>query len=200
MDIAISGYRCTGIHPFNRNVFSDVDFIGSDMTNVPEILSISEPSLSSSQLSEPTPSTSSQTTATDAEQQIPSSQQSIYQTQVGIDQSTDNFKAVLAEISPVPDASKRRATIRRRKAERREDVSKKGKSLVSGRDVSKKAKKDVSKKGKSLVSGRDVSKKAKKDENENLISPCRSIEEETICPFCLDFHEEDWIQCGKCKA
>ncbi|KAK9736914.1 hypothetical protein QE152_g11152 [Popillia japonica] len=59
---------------------------------------------------------------------------------------------------------------------------------------------DVSKKGKSLVSGRDVSKKAKKDENENLIPPCRSIEEETICPFCLDSHEEDWIQCGKCKA
>ncbi|KAK9686285.1 hypothetical protein QE152_g37307 [Popillia japonica] len=78
MDIASSGYRCTGIHPFNRNVFSDVDFIASDMTNVPESLSISEPSLPSSQLSEPTPSTSSQTTATDAKQQIPSSQQSIY--------------------------------------------------------------------------------------------------------------------------
>ncbi|KAK9744073.1 hypothetical protein QE152_g8097 [Popillia japonica] len=51
------------------------------------------------------------------------SQQSIYQTQVGIDQSTDNFKAVLAEISPVPDASKRRATIRRRKAERSEIIT-----------------------------------------------------------------------------
>ncbi|KAK9728871.1 hypothetical protein QE152_g17016 [Popillia japonica] len=106
MDIAISGYRCTGIHSFNRNVFNDVDFIGSDMTNAPESLSISEPSLSSSQLigsdmtnapeslsisepslsssqlSEPTPSTSSQTTATDAEQQLPSSRQSIYETQV----------------------------------------------------------------------------------------------------------------------
>ncbi|KAK9686893.1 hypothetical protein QE152_g36857 [Popillia japonica] len=73
-----------------------------NMTNVPESLSISEPSLSSSQLSEPTPSTTSQTTATDAEQQIPSSQQSIYQIQVVIDQSTDNYKAVIAELSPVP--------------------------------------------------------------------------------------------------
>ncbi|KAK9686894.1 hypothetical protein QE152_g36856 [Popillia japonica] len=57
-----------------------------------------------------------------------------------------------------------------------------------------------SKKGKSLVSGRDVSKKTKKDKNENLIPPCRPIEEETICPLYLDSHEEDWIQCGKCKA
>ncbi|KAK9679978.1 hypothetical protein QE152_g39515 [Popillia japonica] len=141
MDIAISGYRCTGIHPFNRNVFSDVDFISSDMTNVPENLSISEPSLSSSQLSESTPSTSSQTTGTDTEQQIPSSEQSIYQTR-----------------------------------------------------------NDVSKKGKRLVSRRDVSKKTKKDENENLIPPGRPIEEETICPLCLHSHEEDWIQRGKCKA
>ncbi|KAK9720560.1 hypothetical protein QE152_g21972 [Popillia japonica] len=129
MDIAISGYRCTGIHPFNRNVFSDVDFIGSDMTNVPEILSISEPSLSSSQLSEPTPSTSSQTIAIDAEQQIPSSQQSIYQTQVDA------------------DASKRRVTARRRKTERSEIITnspykemlkekRETKKTLSGKDVS----------------------------------------------------------------
>ncbi|KAK9745353.1 hypothetical protein QE152_g7011 [Popillia japonica] len=99
MDIAFSGYRCTGIHPFNRNVFSDIDFIGSDITNVPESQSISEPSLSSLQLSELIPSTSSQTTTTDAEQQ------SIFQTQVVIGQSTDNFKAVITELSLVPHAS-----------------------------------------------------------------------------------------------
>ncbi|KAK9745056.1 hypothetical protein QE152_g7216 [Popillia japonica] len=151
MDIAISGYRCTGIHPFNRNdqrsrkpinirtiafIFATVrtdtlNYFSNYMTNVPESLSISEPSLSSSQLSEPsisepslsssqlsepTPSTTSQTTATDAEQQISSFQQSIYQTQVVIGQSTDNFLAIIAELSPVPDASKRRATTRRRKA------------------------------------------------------------------------------------
>ncbi|KAK9721826.1 hypothetical protein QE152_g20013 [Popillia japonica] len=204
MDIAISGYRWTGIHPFYRNVFGDVDFIGSNMTNVPESLSMSEPSPSSSQLSEPTPSTSSQTTATDAEQQIPSSQQSIYQTQVVIDQSTNNFRAVIAELSPVPDASKRRTTTRRRKAERSEIITNSPytEMLKEKRETKKTLSgKDVSKKGKSLVSGRDVSKKAKKDENENLIPPCRSIEEETICPLCLvDSHKEDWIQCGKCKA
>ncbi|KAK9694190.1 hypothetical protein QE152_g33714 [Popillia japonica] len=107
------------------------------MTNVPEILSISEPSLSSSQLSEPTPSTS-QTTATDAEEQIPSSQQSIYQTQVISDQSTDNFKAVIAELSPVPDASKRRATTRRRKAERSEIINSPYKEMLKEKRDTKK--------------------------------------------------------------
>ncbi|KAK9716924.1 hypothetical protein QE152_g24454 [Popillia japonica] len=126
------------------------------MTNVPEILSISEPSLSSSQLSEPTPSTSSQTIAIDAEQQIPSSQQSIYQTQVDA------------------DASKRRVTARRRKTERSEIITNSPyKEMLKEKRETKKtlSGKDVSKKGKSLVSGRDVSKKAKKDENENLIPP-----------------------------
>ncbi|KAK9754805.1 hypothetical protein QE152_g953 [Popillia japonica] len=45
------------------------------------------------------------------------------------------------------------------------------------------------------VSGNDVSKKAKKDENEDLILPIRTIEEETVCPLCLNTHEEDWMQC-----
>ncbi|KAK9688257.1 hypothetical protein QE152_g35678 [Popillia japonica] len=58
----------------------------------------------------------------------------------------------------------------------------------------------VGKKGRTLVSRRDVSKQAEKGKNENLFPPCRPIEEETICPLCLDSHEENWIPCGNCKS
>lgn len=82
MDIAVNGFRCTCIHPFDRNVFSDSDFIDSHMTDVTENESKSEPLLPPSWLPDSTPSTSAQS----------------------------DFKAALAEISPVPDASKIRAT------------------------------------------------------------------------------------------
>lgn len=44
--------------------------------------------------------------------------------------------------------------------------------------------------------GKDVGKNAKKYKNENLIPPCKTIEEETIGPLCLDSHEWDCMQCG----
>ncbi|CAG9571813.1 unnamed protein product [Danaus chrysippus] len=35
LEIAQSGFRCTGIQHFNRDVFSDLDFLGSAMTDIP---------------------------------------------------------------------------------------------------------------------------------------------------------------------
>ncbi|XP_072384750.1 uncharacterized protein [Diabrotica undecimpunctata] len=58
MEIAVSGFRCTGIHPFDKNVFNDLDFICSNITNITEQQSTSESLPSSSQLLEATPSTS----------------------------------------------------------------------------------------------------------------------------------------------
>lgn len=72
------------------------------------------------------------------------------------------------------------------------EYAKRGKSLLSGQDTSKK--------GKNLVSGKDVSKKGKNKKKENQSPPHRPIEEKTICPLCLESHEEDWIQCGNCKV
>lgn len=34
-EIAEAGFRCTGIHPFNINIFTDLDYLPSDITNIP---------------------------------------------------------------------------------------------------------------------------------------------------------------------
>lgn len=36
LDIAVSGFKCTGIYPFDRHIFSDLDYLAADMTNIPQ--------------------------------------------------------------------------------------------------------------------------------------------------------------------
>jgi len=36
-EIAQNGFRCTGIQPFHREIFSDLDFLGSTLTDIPLI-------------------------------------------------------------------------------------------------------------------------------------------------------------------
>ncbi|XP_038221604.1 uncharacterized protein LOC119839407 [Zerene cesonia] len=35
LDISVSGFKCTGIYPFNRHTLSDLEFLAADMTNIP---------------------------------------------------------------------------------------------------------------------------------------------------------------------
>ncbi|KAK4881887.1 hypothetical protein RN001_005206 [Aquatica leii] len=96
-------------------------------------------------------------------------------TATNIDQTVNNFKTIITKLLPVPDASKRRANARRRKAERSEiytgspykkmleqkradkkyveksvDSAKREKNMFSGRHVNNKNKR--------LLSGKDVTK------------------------------------------
>ncbi|CAG5037447.1 unnamed protein product [Parnassius apollo] len=34
LDVAVSGFKCTGIHPFDRYLFYDLDYLAADMTNI----------------------------------------------------------------------------------------------------------------------------------------------------------------------
>lgn len=35
LDIAVSGFKCTGIYHFDKNIFSDIDYLLCDVTNIP---------------------------------------------------------------------------------------------------------------------------------------------------------------------
>lgn len=35
LDIAVSGFKCTRIYPFDKNIFSDIDYLPCDITNIP---------------------------------------------------------------------------------------------------------------------------------------------------------------------
>jgi hypothetical protein len=65
LEIAQNGFRCTGIQPFDREICSDVDFLGSALTNIPLLENQVDQSCNHAAATEnePEPSTSASTLA-----------------------------------------------------------------------------------------------------------------------------------------
>lgn len=212
VDIGVNGFRCTGIYPFNRNIFDDLDFLPSSMTNISEN---NPPSNLSETTVDPTvdqaqqssyinsqPSTSHQLDPQLIAQPSTSRQGNAQlDTQPSTSQLlTDSFKEIVKELSPFPDVSKRRATSRRRKAERSEILTDSPYKTILEEKRVEKQRVESMKRGKKLLSGKDVSKKSKKSKKIDGNKQQQATSEQTTCPLCLESHEEDWIQCGNCKA
>ena len=69
LDIAPDGFRCTGIQHLDRQIFSDLDFLGSVLTDIPLIENQADQSITQASCyaaateNEPEPSTSASTLA-----------------------------------------------------------------------------------------------------------------------------------------
>lgn len=179
LDIAQNGFKCTGIYPFNPEIFTDIDFLPSMMTDVAQEASSKEnmsnqPSAAHS--SSPVPSTSRALPATEP---VPSTS------------STD----LLKQLSPFPDASKKRLVTRARKTQKSEIItSSPYKKDIEERQKSRSNKKDKAKKQK----GKGAKKTLKTTKNIQSLSQ-EDREKETECIICGETFEEDWIQCHECK-
>ncbi|CAG5036361.1 unnamed protein product [Parnassius apollo] len=90
LDIAQNGFKCTGIYPFNPEIFTDIDFLPSMMTDVMQEVSSKENMANQFSVahSSPVPSTSHALPANEPESST---------------SSTD----ILKQLSPFPDASKK---------------------------------------------------------------------------------------------
>lgn len=42
LDVAVSGFKCTGTYSFNKNIFSDIDYLSCDVTNIPSTQTTSQ--------------------------------------------------------------------------------------------------------------------------------------------------------------
>jgi hypothetical protein len=111
LEIAQNGFRCTGIQPFHREIFSDLDFLGSALTDIPLIENQEEQSTTqvcshaAATENEPEPSTSTSALAS-SKLQRKTSRSSV---------NTEEVSNVLKTLSPLPDASKMRLSVRNRR-------------------------------------------------------------------------------------
>jgi len=111
LEITQNGFRCTGIQPFHREIFSDLDFLVSALTDIPLIENQAQQSTAQvcshadATVNEPEPSTSASALAS-SKLQRETPRSSV---------NTEEVSGVLKILSALPDASKKRLSIRKRR-------------------------------------------------------------------------------------
>lgn len=100
----------------------------------------------------------------------------------------DNINDVLGVLSPLPDASKKRLTARKRRVQKSEILT------------SSPYKKELQEKVKDPKAVVKVKRNKKMDVKvKKVASQPHSRHQETECIICGETFDEDWIQCKKCE-
>lgn len=202
LEIARSGFSCTGIHPFNANIFPDLDFLPCQVTdmNVDQFPTNSTSENGATNDVNAVSDNSSKGTPGNQNTPQPSisgadiSQPSEHANGMEPEEASNDVSAVLQKISPLPDASKKRLTTRKRKAQRSEILtSTPYKSMME----------EKSKRGKTIETKKRQNCKRNLDfecgKSRNVVTS-NSSESKTQCIICQEEFDEDWIQCSTCKG
>ncbi|KAJ4427599.1 hypothetical protein ANN_25247 [Periplaneta americana] len=189
-EIAVKGFQCTGIHPLNPNVFTELDYLPSMMTDIAMDSNVDQTESPIVRPMLPLPDMSSAAKASSHHETSPNRP-------TPTDRSNDTtvVKETIQQLSPIPDASKKREVSRRRKSERSEVLTSSPYKTYLEEKNNEKLKRKVKSlvRGKRPLSGKFFPKSSRKTTKKN------DKKEETTCIFCGESHDEDWIQCSSCQ-
>jgi len=111
LEIAQNSFRCTGIQPFHHEIFSDLDFLGSALTDIPLIENQAEQS--TTQVCSHAATTENELEASTSASALASSKLQRETPRSSV--NTEEVSDVLKILSPLPDASKKRLSVRKRR-------------------------------------------------------------------------------------
>jgi len=113
LEIAQNGFRCTGIKPFDLEIFSDLDFLGSALTDIPLI---------DNQADQSTTQVCCHAAAIENEPEQ-STRSTLQRETPRSSVNTEDVRDVLKILSPLPDASKKRPSVRKRRTQESETLT-----------------------------------------------------------------------------
>ena len=174
MDLAKSAFKCTGIYPFNKFIFTDVDFVPSMNRPIPEERLQAEVPLEDAISVSPSASRNEENPDDDV---LPRPEASPLPVTIFADiarpSTSRNFHKMIEEISPVADELERKLSTRRRRGESSEVLtSTPYKKVLEEKEKAKEQKKEkaerkknASQKEDSLEHASGKRKAVKKDTN-----------------------------------
>lgn len=205
LDIAVSGFKCTGIHPFDRHLFSDLDYLPADMTNIlPEQTETSSNALNNEQAVV----VSSLITKEQMKESEQSNSEPITTSPKPSTSSAPDLVQIIHNLSPLPDAAKKRTASRKRKSERSEILTSSPYKKVAEEKENEKNMKDKKKEIKSKFEvamggkGKQTKGIKAKGKKGSEVEPLTETSNTNIttCEVCLEVTDEDWIQCSSCRG
>ena len=184
LEVAQNGFRCTGIQTCDREIFSGLDFLGSALTDIPLIENLGDQSTTQvychavATENEPEPPTSASILASST------LQREIPRPSVNREEVSDGLKI----LSPLSDASKKRLSVRKRRAQ---------KSWILTSSPFKNELKDKTKDSRNLPK---TTKNVKSLSNKKILHLNHVLMiRKTECIICGGSFDEEWIQCNTCK-
>lgn len=182
LDIAVSGFKCTGIYPFNKSIFSDLDYLPSDMTNMP--------------LNDKTGQEDNTRSDMPPETIVPTEKgQETLDVQPSTSSAADVYQRIL-DLSPLPDAAKKRSQSSKRKSEKSQILTSSPYKLF----VEEKENEKTAKESKKILTTKfKKTNRPEKIKKSRIQTPAQNLNTVTTCVVCLENNDEDWIQCSNCK-
>lgn len=197
LDIAKSGFQCSGIVPLNPNIFTDLDFLPSAVTDVP-LQSEAEVNICND-------------ANTSTPEDLPQEPFNVHEKENVNTQPSTSKEIVTAiyQLSPVPNAAAKRAISRRRKAEKSEILTSSPYKNALIENKAAKAKPPVVKM-QQLKSKKTNDPTKIKRTKKSTATPKRTMsqtskalklvtENATTCLICQEDNDEDWICCQACN-
>lgn len=199
-----AGFRNTGIYPYNRSLFQEIDFAPSFVTDRPNpnVVSseanIAEQTISDLQQNLPTHTNS----ASSIEPLLTTPPKTVQQLPSPVPSTSTNFSP--EEVRPFPKAPPRKTSNRGRKTRKSAIYTDTPEKEAIRNEYEEKERRMKAKQVTKKIAQRPIEKKATRNKKKSDTPPTSSDDEECYClvcvaPFSESRPKESWIQCRSCR-
>ena len=198
-----SAFAKTGINPFNPDIFTDADYVPADVTDMPEVSTVSGAAESSSTMPPTDPDFSSLLPMPKHQARVSQRKRKVAHAMIA---TSSPFKQQLKEVQDKKNVKMLNMQERKRKREEKQKITEKGR-----RECKTKVRKVQAKGDSNKANSSDVKKSTRRNCDKSKKKPNKNTTHEkdsANCGSCGDVYgdmhgkkpDEDWLQCARCYS